>query len=55
MKLPHRLVQIADQLETVCALTASPLSVATTRPTCRVEMPRKNASRISSASSGARR
>src|SRR5579885_182807 len=41
--------------ETVCALTASSVRIATTRPTCRVEMPRKNASRISSITSAARR
>ena len=41
MKLAHRSV--------------SPVMVATTRPTCRVEIPRKNASRISSETSSARR
>src|SRR5215469_6996528 len=39
--------------DTVCALTVSPVIVATTLPTCRVEMPRKNASRISSDTSSA--
>lgn len=41
--------------ETVCALTTSSVRIATTRPTCRVEMPRKNASRISNVTSAARR
>ena len=36
-------------LDTVCALTTSPVNVATTRSSCRVEMPRRNASRISMA------
>jgi hypothetical protein len=39
----------------VVALTTSPVNTATTLPTCRVEMPRKNASRISIATSSARR
>jgi hypothetical protein len=41
--------------EAVCALTASPMSSATTRSTARVLSPRKNASRINSSPSAARR
>src|SRR5258707_15231746 len=40
--------------DTVCALTTSSVTVATTRPTCRVLMPRKNASRFSIETSSAR-
>jgi hypothetical protein len=41
--------------DTACALTTSPVSMATTRPTCRALMQRKNASRISRATSSVRR
>src|SRR5207249_3801288 len=41
--------------ETVAAPTTSPVRVATTRPTCRVLTPRKNAPRINSETSSARR
>jgi hypothetical protein len=55
MKLTDRPSRARTSRDTVDALTTSPLSVLTTRPTCRVGSPRRNASRISIASAGARR
>jgi hypothetical protein len=55
MKFVYRASRSRVNLDTVVALTTSSVSSATTRPTCRVEMPRKNASRISIATSSARR
>ncbi len=51
MKLPRPHVSF----DTVWALLGSPVKVATIRSTWRVEMPRRNASRISIAPSSARR
>jgi hypothetical protein len=55
MKLGHGLAKSRVNRETVCALAASSVSSATTRPTARVLSPRKNASRINSSTSAARR
>ena len=55
MKLAHHFVQIPRQLRHRLRAHHFAGQVATTRPTCRVEMPRRNASRISSETSSARR
>ena len=54
MKLGHGLAKSRVNRETVCALTASSVSSATTWLTARLLSPRKNAFRINSSTSAAR-
>ena len=47
----HQAVQMAAEPRDGLALTGSPATIATSRPTCRVEIPRRSAFRISSITS----